>query len=98
MSEIALSLSTTVRRIDGVIDAEIDGEAIALSLDHSRAFEMGPVGTRIWQLIDSRITVARLCEALLEEFEVDDATCRSEVFAFLSQLAREGLIETDEAG
>ena len=80
-------------RTSTAIDAEIDGEAILLSVEQSSVFGLGPVGTRIWQLVDRGIRVDDLCTTLTREFDVTPETCLEQVRAFLDELLSEGLVE-----
>lgn len=89
----SLGLAATVRRSSGIVDAEIDGEVVALSIDRSDVFAMGAVGTRIWQLADPGIRVEDLCRVLTAEFKIGFEDCRDQVMSFLQELHGEGLVE-----
>jgi hypothetical protein len=43
-------------------------------------------------MIDQPRRVAELCEQLLEEYDVDRATCEQRVCNFLTEMNKEGLI------
>jgi Coenzyme PQQ synthesis protein D (PqqD) len=60
---------------------------------HSRYFALNPVGRRVWELIDAPQSVAALCAALRDEYDVPDETCRSDVLALLRQMVDAGLVE-----
>jgi hypothetical protein len=49
------------------------------------------VGSEIWNAIEKPRRVDELCNALLQEFEIDVDTCRREVLVFLNDLVERGL-------
>lgn len=83
----------SVVRTTSALDAEIDGEVILLSVEQSSVFGLGPVGTRIWHLVDRAIRVDDLCATLVREFAVTPETCIEQVNEFLNELLSEGLVE-----
>lgn len=56
------------------------------------------IGARIWDLLDRVQTVDGLCAQLLTEFDVEDAQCRTEVEAFLTELEHHNAITRESAG
>ncbi len=76
-----------------VLFRELAGEAVLLDLKSQRYFGLDEVGTRIWQLLDERRQTGGLLEALLDEFDVEEARLRRDLRAFLHRLTDAGLIE-----
>jgi len=58
---------------------------------------LSEVGARIWELIETPQTIESLCGALVAEYDVDLATCRAEVDAFLATLGQHHAIRIDDA-
>lgn len=56
-------------------------------------FATGPVGAEIWALIETPRSLDDVCAALMERFEVDEATCRVEALRFAEELLEAGLAE-----
>jgi hypothetical protein len=54
------------------------------------------VGARIWELIETPQTVESLCAALIDEYDVDPATCRAEVDSFLATLGQHNAIRIEK--
>jgi len=67
-----------------------------MSLEREKYYGLEGPGGRIWQLIETPRTVADVCSALLEEFEVDPDACLADVREFLSDLLKEGLVRVVE--
>lgn len=86
-----IGITTLVARRDDVFFAEIDDEIVMMSEDLDSYCGIDEIGSRIWSLIESPITVSDVCGVLREEFEVDREVCEREVTTFLAQLISEGL-------
>ena len=70
----------------------LDGEIVILNKNDSVYYGLNEVGGRIWQLIGEPQKVADLIDLLVEEYDVDQAKCTSEVLALLNDMADKGLI------
>lgn len=88
-----LSPSELVSRRNDVICCNVGEEAVLLDLASGIYFGLDPVGSRVWSLIETPRTITEIRDELLKEYEVDEATCETEVLRFLNQTAERGLIE-----
>jgi hypothetical protein len=69
-----------------VIETEVGNSLVILNTSTLKYFEVSGAGTRIWETLKNGMaTEEQLVANLLAQFEVDEATCRSEVRAFLEQ-------------
>ena len=75
------------------VSSDLAGELIILSMETAQYYGLGPVGTRIWELMREPIQVARIQDAIEQEYEVGRDQCEADVLKLLHQLAAEGLIE-----
>jgi hypothetical protein len=91
-----LSSSSVVARSDGFVEAEIDNEVVALSIEHGTCYGLNRVGSRIWHLLASPVHVGDICETLLAEYKVEPSVCERQVLDLLEELRAEGLIATLE--
>lgn len=55
-------------------------------------YGLNEVGASIWQLLQQPKTVANLCDAILEEYEVEAAQCEADVLVLLQELIEAQLI------
>lgn len=85
----------TVRRAGEWLDAQVGADRVMMSVQDGHYLGMTGVGARIWDLIERPATIDDICEALLREFNVDPGTCRTEVRAFLADLANLGAVTID---
>jgi hypothetical protein len=70
----------------------LDQESVLLNLNTERYFGLDSVGTRMWQLITSAPTIESAYCELIEEFDVDPETLRSNLSDLLNHLIENGLI------
>lgn len=82
-----------------VVSRLIEGQALLLDATSDQLERLNPVGSFIWALIkEKRHDVAALQAALVDAFEVDPATARADLDAFLSELEARGLIRREDDG
>lgn len=88
-----LSITDVVVRSEGFIEAEIDNEIVALSIEHGTCYGLNQVGSRIWKLLATPARISDLCATLISEYKVDPSVCEREVLDLLEELRAEGLIK-----
>jgi hypothetical protein len=88
----ALSMDTVVVRRSEPITREVDGELVMLDPRQSMYFALDSIGRRIWDLLEQPQQVDALCRMLGEEFDAPAETCRTDVLAFLAELADADLV------
>ena len=77
-----------------VLSSKIDEEVILMSIEADSYFGIDPVGSRIWELLSKQpATINELVQILVEEYEVDEQTCRKDVQAFIDDMCARKLIE-----
>ena len=87
-----LSSTTVIMRTNGFVEAEIDNEVVAISIERGTCYGMNRVGSRIWNLLAKPIRVCDLCATLLAAYRVDPDVCERQVLDLLEELRAEGLI------
>jgi hypothetical protein len=91
--------STVVSRSDEPVAVEVDRKIVMMSVEQAMYFGLEGTGPRIWALLEQPRSVASLCDALTEEFDVDPEDCRREVIGFLEELRTAQLVRVhDESG
>lgn len=85
--------NAVVQRSNQVVaNALNDDETVMLDVDRGKYFGVEGAGHHIWETVVDPTSVDELIRTLLEQYEVDESTCRSDTLAFLSDLADNGLI------
>lgn len=74
-----------------LINREIAGERFLVPVgktvyDSNGLFILTEVGAFVWDLLPSVDSEAQILEAVLAEYDVDDATARADIEAFLQKL------------
>src|SRR5262245_21942795 len=87
-----LSISTMVVRNNGLIEAEVENEIVALNIENNTCYGLNPVGSRIWRLLAAPIRIDDICAKLLAEYKVESDACERQVLELLEELRAEGLI------
>ena len=88
-----IKLQTIFMRRNDLVETEIDGEVVMMSLERGNCYGLENSAARIWKLLASPISVAALCETLGREYAVEPESCRADVLKFLDQLTQENLIQ-----
>lgn len=81
-----------VTRSPDLLSTNMDGETVMMSIDQGHYYGLNPVGSRTWDLLRQPATVHALCRQIETEYAVASDECEPAVIAFLSELARHGLI------
>jgi hypothetical protein len=82
-----------VVRCQEMLEADVNGEIVALNVERGQCYGLNSVATEIWRMLEEPRSADEICGTLTRDYDVDGATCRSEVLALLSQLEQEGLVK-----
>ncbi|MGE5493520.1 MAG: lasso peptide biosynthesis PqqD family chaperone [Actinomycetota bacterium] len=88
-----MDLNNVVKQSSDPISADVDGELVMMSIERGNYYGLSGIGSRIWQLIETPVTVSALCDKLLQEYDVERSVCEVDVLEFLGKLAEQELIE-----
>ena len=89
-------MNLVARRLPGLVEAEVDGELVALHIEKGTCYSFNVTAARIWALLDRPKNVAEICAALAAEFEVDAQECDAQVRRLLQDLHKDGLVDLAE--
>ncbi|HZP34561.1 MAG TPA: PqqD family protein [Candidatus Acidoferrales bacterium] len=68
-------------------------ESAILNTKHGIYYGLDPIGTEIWKLLQKPCRIAEICQALLEQYEVEPERCERDLLNLLEELLKAGLIE-----
>jgi Coenzyme PQQ synthesis protein D (PqqD) len=85
--------STTIVARNDVLIGEFGREVVLLNLRDGVYYSLEEVGARIWQLLQTPVMMASVCDAIVSEYDVTRAQCERDVRALLGALASHALIE-----
>ena len=73
--------------------SDIAGETVILGLTAGRYYGLDAVGARVWQLIQTPMTVSDLIGTITSEYEVGREQCEADLLKLLGQMTDAGLVE-----
>lgn len=90
-------LNCTFSRHQDVVPRVVAGETILVpvrgELAHMKQiFVLNPVAEFVWQNLNGSKAVESVLAGVVEEFDIDESTARSDVLEFLAELEEAGLI------
>jgi hypothetical protein len=74
------------------IVSDMGDEKVILSIENGKYYNLGVMGSQIWDLIKEPVSIDSVVEALLEDYEVAREVCEEHVLSFLNHLVEERLI------
>jgi len=83
-------VSCAVRSSDQVF-VKIDGDLVMMSIERGEYYGITGVGSRIWELLATPITVADIVRVICVEYDVEEAQCQADTQAFVEELIKLGL-------
>ena len=80
-----------------VITRELSGESVLLNLESGVYYGLDVVATRVWQLLMQGRTIAGVCEAMVDEYDVALEVLRDDVTRLVGELRERGIVTPREA-
>ncbi len=90
-----LDKNSKIERSDSVIQSEIDGEVVMMSIENGQYYGLDPIASQIWALIETPKTVKLICEELLAKYDVSREKCEADVMGFLNEMSTYNIISVD---
>ncbi len=79
-------------RTDAITWRALDDQIVVLDLESSLYLNVTGAGAVVWKLLQDTTTLDAMVDAVLEVYDVDDATARADLQAFLDDLAGRHLL------
>lgn len=86
--------NTVLSRKSGIMTADMDGATVMMDIETGKYYNLGEIGGRIWELLESPMSVNDLINALTEEYDVSVEQCQADTVPFLVSLTERGLLIT----
>ena len=86
-------MTKRVEAIDNLLTQTLGDELVILNLNDEKYYTLNDMGSRMWQLLTSGLTVDETIQALLAEYEVEEAVIRSDLDNFIRYLQERFLVE-----
>ena len=76
-----------------VLLSGLEGESVLLNLESERYFGLDEVGTRMFSVLTESNSIQAAYEVLLDEYNVDAESLRSDLLSLIDNLIDQGLME-----
>ena len=93
MAAKSISPETVFRKSAELLESDVDDEIVALDVNKGQCYGLNAVGSRVWKLLDTPMSLHEICLSLQDEYEVAPEVCQAEVSRLLADLQSEGLVE-----
>ncbi len=87
--------NTVIYRNPTAISSDLDGEAVILDMESGKYHSLDTTGTRVWELLEDKISFNDIVLKLMSEYSVEGQQCTTDVKEFINQLIDLGLVETE---
>ncbi len=94
---MTIEATSVVERKTGVMFSRLDDDLLALDPKAGCCYSLNAPAARIWELIDSPTPVSILCDRLIDEYEVNRATCLGDVIELIDELRAAELVRVGRA-
>lgn len=84
--------STQIMRDSDIIATDMDGETVMMSIERGEYYGLDGIGPFLWEQLAEPVSLDELCRRVLREYEIDEATCRADVSAFIEDLIDKGVL------
>ncbi len=96
--EASLSLDAVIAQSEQQVSTVVDGETVLMDVRSGKYYKLDDIGSRVWSLIVKPIAVRTVCNQLVQEFEVEPATCETATLTLLQKLQKCNLIRVPAPG
>ncbi|HRE48046.1 MAG TPA: PqqD family protein [Aggregatilineales bacterium] len=86
-----------IRPNTNVLISDVAGESVLLNMDTEKYFTLNESGTRMWEALQQHGTLDGAVAALLEEYDVEEATLRQDLTTLIEELRAAQLVIVEEA-
>ena len=88
-----ITLETVVVASPDQVSSDLAGETVLLSMTSAQYYGLDGIGSRIWELVSTPVSVSEVCATIVGEYDVTPERCEADVLRFLGELALRKLIE-----
>jgi len=88
----ALEGSKELVRGSGLINADVDGEVVIMSLSEGCYFGLDNIASDIWKRLESGCTVAELLDSLAQDYDATREVIENDVSELLRRMAERDLV------
>jgi len=92
----SLTNNATIVATKQQVSCDLGEEAAILNMKNSVYYGLGPVGARIWRLLQQPRTIGEIRDVIAEEYDATPERVESDLCNLLEKMMSEGLVEFSE--
>ena len=78
-----LTNETILQRNPEIISSKIDDEVVMMSIEEGKYFGLDPIGSIIWELLETPQSLAEIIPHLQKNFDVSQEQCQEDCSKFV---------------
>lgn len=90
-----MNKNTILSRKSGIMTADMNGATVMMDIETGKYYNLGESGGRIWELLESPMSLDALLDALTKEYSVTIEQCEKDTVPFLASLVERGLLTAE---
>lgn len=79
-------------RSEDYVFNEVDGEMVMMNIETGAYASLNETGKSIWNLLEEPKSLEELLPSLVEEYDIDEATAKTDVGTFLGKLVEQQIL------
>jgi len=87
-----MDLNTVLSKSPDAASRTYDGQATIVLPSRAEVKVLNEIGSRVWDAIDGRRTLAQILATLLEEYDVPREQAERDVLDFVGELRTQGMV------
>jgi hypothetical protein len=92
MNQTTSILNQKLTISENTLSQELHGEIVILNMESESYYSLNPVGSKVWQLLNSKENVKAAIEQLLQIYLVDESTLHRDLTLLAEELTEEKLL------
>jgi hypothetical protein len=70
----------------------MNGDVVMMSIEQGKYYAINGIGSRIWELLKTPITLDEIVNIICADYDVDIAMCESDLHAFVEKMCEHNLV------
>lgn len=87
-----INIKSTISKNQEILTTEIENELGLLNISSGVYYSLNATGKVIWDLLNDPVPVNSLISQIRNNYDVDEETCREDVFEILNHMYKNRLI------
>lgn len=95
ISKEEININSVILRREDINVSDLNGEKVMMDLNGGKYFALNKVGSRVWDIIDNKISIGDVVNILMREYDIDEKICIEEVISFIKKMNNAKIIKLE---